>query len=156
QLDSASAMRSASLREESVSPRLRPEAAVASLCGMRHEINEDWHSPLDAWSRLFVVADGVGGGAMASRASRELVSHLHAALADASVDADAVRQALLDSDRVVARSIASQTAAPGAATVAVCASIDPSLSRWLVGWVGDCRVYRLSGEPGEPAELLTL
>ena len=148
-------MHSASARE-GTTPWARSEAAVASLCGARHAINEDWHSPLDAWSPLFVVADGVGGGAMASRASRELVLHLHAALDDASIDAEALRKALLDSDRAIARSIASRTAAAGAATVAVCASVEASLSRWLVAWVGDCRVYGLSAEPGEPAQLLTL
>ena len=155
-LERAGAMQSSSTHEESASPWLQSEAAVVSLCGARHAVNEDSHSRLDAWSRLFVVADGVGGGAMASRASRELVSHLHAALAEGTIDPDALREALLDSDRAVARSIASQTAAPGAATVAVCASLDASLSRWLVGWVGDCRAYRLSAEPDEPAQLLTL
>ena len=59
------------------------------------------------------------------------------------IDADAVRSALLDADRDIGRSIASRTDAPGAATVALCAGTDASLSRWLIAWVGDCRVYRL-------------
>src|SRR4051812_47581358 len=58
----------------------RLEAAVATSPGGRHVVNEDCHSALDCAIPLFVVADGVGGGALASRASRELVSRLHAEL----------------------------------------------------------------------------
>ena len=57
----------------------RIDAAVASSCGSLHHRNEDAHSPAGHPALLFVVADGVGGGAMAETASRELVSHLHAA-----------------------------------------------------------------------------
>ena len=55
-------------------------AAVASSRGRRHAVNEDGHSTLDGSAPLFVVADGVSSGAMASRASGDLVAHLHAAL----------------------------------------------------------------------------
>jgi serine/threonine protein phosphatase PrpC len=106
-------------------------------------VNEDSHSALETGSPLFVVADGVGGGARASLASRELVEHLHAALDGTRPDTDAVRSALLDADRAIGRSIASHGTATGAATVALCAALGASLSRWLVAWVGDCRVYRL-------------
>ena len=52
---------SASTREKtSATASIRVEAAVASLRGTRHAVNEDWHSPLDRWCPLFVVADGVG------------------------------------------------------------------------------------------------
>jgi protein phosphatase len=105
---------------------------------------------------LFVVADGVSSGAMASCASRELVSRLHETLERGRIDADAVRSAVLDADRKVRRSIASLTDASGAATVALCAGTGGSLSRWLVAWVGDCRVYRVSALHGGPAQLLTL
>ena len=42
-----------------------------------------------------------------------------------------------------------RTDANGAATVALCAGTGTSLSRWLIAWVGDCRVYRVS--PRNPA-----
>jgi len=157
QTESAGGMRFASTRETApATASIRVEAAVVSLRGTRHAVNEDWHSPLGEWSPLFVVADGVGGGAMASSASRELVSRLHEELDEARVDSHTLRKALLDSDRAIARSIACRSTAPGAATVAVCAGADASLERWLVAWVGDCRVYRLRAEAGAAAELLTL
>jgi protein phosphatase len=135
---------------------VRLEAAAASAPGKRRSVNEDWHSALDAEAPLFVVADGVGGGAMAARASRELVSQLHDSLDRRTMDADAIRSALLRADREVRRSIASHTRASGAATVALCAGLGRTLSHWLVGWVGDCRVYRIGARLGEPAELLTV
>jgi serine/threonine protein phosphatase PrpC len=133
----------------------RLDAAVASSRGRQHAVNEDWHSPLDGTVPLFVVADGVSSGAMASCASRELVSRLHAALDRGHVDAAAVRSAVLDADREIRRSIASRTDAPGAATVALCAGTGASLSQWLVAWVGDCRVYRVGAGSDATAELLT-
>jgi protein phosphatase len=133
----------------------RLDAAVVSSRGGRHAVNEDGHSTLDGTAPLFVVADGVSSGAMASRASGELVAYLHAALGHGTVDAAAVRSAVLDADREIARSIARRTDAPGAATLALCAAIDPALSRWLVGWVGDCRAYRIRAAGDERAELLT-
>ena len=135
---------------------VRLEAAAASARGRRRQVNEDWHSPLEASAPLFVVADGVGGGAMAARASRELVSQLHASLDHRRIDAAAIRSALLRADREVGRSIASHTRASGAATVALCAGCGRMLSRWLIGWVGDCRVYRVSMAGDDPAELLTV
>ncbi|MES2959019.1 MAG: protein phosphatase 2C domain-containing protein [Pseudomonadota bacterium] len=133
----------------------RIEAAVASACGSQHESNEDAHSALDASSAVFVVADGVGGGAMAQMASRQLVAQLHAALDVAALDADLVRRAMLDADRAIARRIASVTDAPGAATVALCAPVNLLASKWLIAWVGDCRVYRLSARAPRAFELLT-
>jgi len=133
----------------------RLHAAVASSRGRRHAVNEDGHSTLDGNAMLFVVADGVGSGAMASEASRDLVAQLHAALSHDAVDANAVSRAVLGADREIARSIARRTDAAGAATFALCAAMDSRLSRWLISWVGDCRAYRVSTSDSEPAELLT-
>ncbi len=127
--------------------------AAASSCGSVHAVNEDAYSLLDRPAPVFVVADGVGGGAMAAMASRRLVAHLHAALEVEGVAADTVCQAVLDADRAIAESIAQLTDAPGAATVALCAPVNLMASRWLVAWVGDCRVYRLAA--GRPLQAMT-
>ncbi len=150
------ASNAAFVREATFASRdARLHAAVASARGRRHVVNEDGYSSLDGNAMLFVVADGVSSGAMASHASGDLVAHLHAALGHGRVDADAIRRAVLDADREIARSIARSTDAPGAATLALCAATDRALSRWLVAWVGDCRVYRIGTADSEPAELLT-
>jgi protein phosphatase len=125
----------------------RVAAAVASSRGSVHAVNEDAHSALCRPARVFVVADGVGGGTMAAMASRELVAHLHAALDHRRVGADAVYDAVLAADRAIADAIAELTDAPGAATVALCAPLNVFASRWLVAWVGDCRVYRIGAAP---------
>src|ERR1700680_272872 len=77
---------------------IRLDTAVASSRGGSHAVNEDWHSALGGTLPLFVVADGVSSGAMASCASRELVSRLHETLERSRIDDDAVRSAVLDSD----------------------------------------------------------
>ena len=128
---------------------IRLDTAVASSRGRFHAINEDWYSALDGARPLFVVADGVGSGAMASYASRELVSRLHETLERGRIDADAIRRAILAADREVGRSIASRTDASGAATVALCAASGVSRSGWLVAWVGDCRAYRVGPHAGQ-------
>src|SRR5260370_31684591 len=137
-------------------PGTRLERAAASARGRRREVNEDWHSGFSGSAPLFVVADGVGGGAMAARASRELVRRLHDRLDGCRIDAGTIRDALLSADREVGRSIARRTDASGAATVALCAGRGLLLSRWLVAWVGDCRVYRIGPAAAEPAQLLTV
>ncbi len=134
----------------------RVEVSVASSCGTQHAANEDAHSALGGPGRLFVVADGVGGGAMAQTASRLLVSRLHDALEAEPIDADSVRSAMLEADRAIAGTIARVTAQPGAATVAMCAPVDVFAARWLVAWVGDCRVYRIAMRPEPGIDLLTL
>jgi serine/threonine protein phosphatase PrpC len=131
------------------------DAAAATSCGSYHGVNEDAHSPLDGSERLFVVADGVGGGAMAQVASQLLVAHLHRAFADRTPDADRVAEAMLAADRVIAEAIARVTDKPGAATVALCAPIERSAAQWLVAWVGDCRVYRWSPRAPATIEALT-
>ncbi|MGM9485775.1 PP2C family protein-serine/threonine phosphatase [Ideonella sp. YS5] len=133
----------------------RIDAAAASSCGPQHAANEDSHSPLPSPRCLFVVADGVGGGAMAQLASRHLVRHLHQTLDGHAVDAARVRAAMLDADRAIAQRIAQVTEAPGAATVALCAPADRFGRTWLVAWVGDCRAYRLPAGDGQDIEALT-
>ena len=132
------------------------EAAVVTSCGSYHAVNEDCHSTFDSRSSLFVVADGVGGGAHAATASRQLVSHLHEALDGGDSDADSVRMALIDADRAIDRSISIRTQARGAATVALCKGSGARLSSWIVAWVGDCRVYRMDEMSGASADLVTV
>src|SRR5678815_5275456 len=87
------------VREATFASRdVRLHAAVASARGRRHVVNEDGYSSLDGNAMLFVVADGVSSGAMASHASGDLVAHLHAALGHGRVDADAIRRAVLAAD----------------------------------------------------------
>jgi serine/threonine protein phosphatase PrpC len=136
-------------------PLTRIDAAVVSSCGSQHEANEDAHSAVNGTGQLFVVADGVGGGAMAQWASRHLVVLLHRALDARPLDAAGVCQAVLDADRSIARRITQLTDVPGAATVALCAPVDALSSKWLVAWVGDCRVYRLALGGACGIELLT-
>ena len=150
-LDPGSSARARSARpatqvRESVHSTLfgRIAAAVASSCGSEHSVNEDAHSGLDRTTPIFVVADGVGGGAMAALASRQLVAHLHAMLEADGISTLAVCRAVLDADRAIAHSIAQLTDAPGASTVALCAPVNVTASKWLIAWVGDCRIYRLA------------
>jgi len=139
-----------------LTPWVRLELAAASTRGRRRETNEDAHSALSGSTPLYVVADGVGGGAMAAQASRELVHRLHDALDAHPIDAGAIRNAVLRADREVGRSIARATEGAGAATMALCAGTGVLLSRWLIAWVGDCRVYRVGVRDEEPAQLLTV
>ena len=133
----------------------RLEASVVSVCGSQHAVNEDAHSALEGAARLFVVADGVGGGAMANVASSLLVAALHDALEARPIDADRVAPAMLAADRTIAAAIARVTERPGAATVALCAPLDVFTAKWLIAWVGDCRVYRFAPNDGGRIELLT-
>jgi protein phosphatase len=133
----------------------RLEAAVVSARGSQHDTNEDAHSALEGVARLFVVADGVGGGAMAETASRLLVAALHEELEARPADPARVAAAMLAADRTIAAAIARVTDRPGAATVALCAPLDVSAATWLTAWVGDCRVYRFSPEGAGRVELLT-
>lgn len=133
----------------------RVEAAAASTCGLHHRVNEDAHSTLDTDAPVYVVADGVGGGAMAAQASRKLVSQLHRALEGRHVDAHSIVEAVLDADGEVGRSIARSTDASGAATLALCAGSGALRSHWLLAWVGDCRAYRVGVGAHGDAEQLT-
>jgi len=130
------------------------DVALASAPGTRHARNEDAASPLDTQGRLFVVADGVGGGALAAEASAALVDHLHIALRPHPLQADDVRSAILDGDRAIRRSLAERTDASCAATLALCVATDDAFAQWLIAWVGDCRAYRVRRNSAT-AELLT-
>jgi protein phosphatase len=134
---------------------VRLDVAAASARGRHHSVNEDSHSTLDRAWPVYIVADGVGGGAMASWTSRELVRRLHAALERRRLDVRMLASALLEVDRDVARAMAKHTTESGAATVALCAATGTLLSRWLIAWVGDCRIYRVRVAQAELAELLT-
>lgn len=129
--------------------------AAASARGRYHRVNEDCHSALDGIAPLFVVADGVGGGAMASWASRQLVTRVHKQLERARIDADAIRAALLAADLAIAQGIARHGATTGAATVALCAGAGAFRALWWLAWVGDCRIYRVGVQGDAAARLLT-
>lgn len=133
----------------------RIEVAAASSCGSQHETNEDAHTSLQGVAPPFVVADGVGGGAMAELASRCLVEQLHALLGGRRIDAGRVQRAMLEADRAIARGIAQLTDSPGAATVALCAPANVFGSKWLGAWVGDCRIYRIAAAGDADVELLS-
>jgi hypothetical protein len=94
-------------------PVRRLDAAVATSCGSYHRRNEDAHSSLAGRGRMFIVADGVGGGAMAQLASRLLVAHLHETFATSTPDEYRVSAAVLAADRVIADAIARVTDKPG-------------------------------------------
>lgn len=131
-------------------------AAAASSPAAHHAVNEDTHSPLDeAGARLFVVADGVGGGAMASLASRTLVATLHARLAQGPAEAEVLERAVLDADREVRATLARHTRAPGAATLALALRDGASAEHWWLAWVGDCRIYLVGRGEDEPARRIT-
>lgn len=140
-------------------PRLSAFASLAvasaSVCGSGHALNEDAHSEPGASKRLFVVADGVGGGALPGVVSRLVVSRLHERLARCALDADTLCEALLETDQWISGELEQRTHEQGAATVAVCARTSVTGSRWLIAWVGDCRIYRIGTTRGTDAELLT-
>ena len=131
------------------------ELAAASSRGRGHRQNEDAMSALDGGAPVYVVADGVGGGALASRASRGVVDCVHRRADGVAIDRRVLREALILADAEVRRSIAARTDALGAATVALCAAVDEGLDRWLIGWVGDCRVYRVTPVGNALIELVT-
>lgn len=129
--------------------------ASASICGSAHSANEDAHSNPGASNRLFVVADGVGGGALPGVASSALVARLHETLPRRAINGDVLAEALLEADMWVAGELERSTQEQGAATVAVCARASASGALWWLGWVGDCRIYRVGGAAGGEAEQLT-
>lgn len=137
----------------------RVEVAAASAPAPHHAVNEDAHSllapPADDAGRVLVLADGVGGGALAAEVSRRLVEALQARLGRGPVDADAISRAVLDADRELRDFVAAHARAPGAATLALCVPAGRSAADWWIGWVGDCRVYALGTGRDEPARLLT-
>src|SRR5258707_11261085 len=77
-LDVASAREGAATRRHAVrtTPWVRLEMAAASARGGRGQVNEGCHSAPCGSAPVFVVADGVGGGAVGGEASRALASRL--------------------------------------------------------------------------------
>ncbi len=134
----------------------RLAVAANSSCGSQHAVNEDACSELDSREPLFVVADGVGGGAMAQAASRWLVAHLHRAFDTRAPDAALVGAVMLEADQAIAHAHC-----PGDSTIpARRPSSLPRRStaragRWLLAWVGDCRAYRWSAQASPRLALLT-
>src|SRR5262249_60475363 len=104
--------------------------AAATLRGEGHAVNEDSHSLLTGPAPVFVVADGVGGGALAAWASCQLVLRLHRALDRRRIEASLVRDALLEADRGIARGLAHRSAGPGGATGGPVAGTGRLLSEW--------------------------
>jgi hypothetical protein len=90
----------------------RIDAAVASSRGSHHANNEDAHADLDGSGGLFIVADGVGGGAL----GRAAAAARHAAAGGSRRPSTRCRTgatAMLHADRTIARAIA-QRPLPGA------------------------------------------
>src|SRR5437764_13887255 len=85
------------------------EIAVATDCSRRRAVNEDAHSPLDGPSAMYVVADGVGGGAMAAWATRALVRRIHEALEQRDLKSAAIDTELLEANLELSRQIARET-----------------------------------------------
>lgn len=86
-------------------------------------------------------------------ASSALVARLHVALSRRAIDGDVLAEALLEADAWVARELEQSTLDQGAATVAVCVRASGSGARWWVGWVGDCRIYRVPVQAGDAEQL---
>jgi serine/threonine protein phosphatase PrpC len=136
--------------------RDRMRVGVASSRGSGHASNEDGHSDIRSQARLFVVADGVGGGALGAVVSAELVRRLHADLASGGRDDAAIRRAVLDADRALQTFLAKRADRPGAATLALCLRRDRDAARWLIAWVGDCRIYRCAARGADGVQVLTV
>jgi serine/threonine protein phosphatase PrpC len=80
---------------------------------------------------------------MASWTSRELVRRLHAALDRRTRRRAHAVEACSTSIASCARTWQNTTRSLRAATVALCVATGQLLSRWLIAWVGDCRIYRV-------------
>ena len=125
----------------------RIEAAVASSCGSQHAVNEDAHSALD------------GSGAPVRRRRRRRRRRDGAAGEPRSSSRTCTRRSTAQPRRrrrACARRCSTPTArsrgasrsvtdAPGRGDGrAVRAGRTRCASKWLIAWVGDCRVYRLA------------
>ena len=122
----------------------RLDAAVASSCGSQHAVNEDAHSALDG-TRPRCSSSPTASAAARWRSWRAalLVAQLHAALDGAPrrrrrvARGDARRR-----PRDRRRDRRASPRGPARRRSRSCAPLDAFASRWLVAWVGDCRVYR--------------
>ena len=71
------------------------------------------------------------------------------------LEADRISDAVLSADKAIAGAIARVTDRPGASTVALCAPLDRFAAKWMLAWVGDCRIYRWSPRAQQRLEVLT-
>ena len=109
--------------------------SVASLRGVHSRVNQDSYACRSP--DFFMVADGVGGGALGEVASAMLVSQLGQLQAPV---ADRVQQALKEADQAIALRLQQEGQGPGAAVCAAVWLIDAKTSSWLAMTVGDCKV----------------
>ena len=109
--------------------------SVASLRGIHSRVNQDSYACRSP--DFFMVADGVGGGALGEVASAMLVNQLGQLQAP---DADRVQLALKEADQAIAQRLQQEGQGPGAAVCAAVWLIDAQTSSWLAMTVGDCKV----------------
>ena len=119
---------------------IRLAVAALSDTGLRRAVNEDSYL---AEHPVFAVADGMGGYEAGDRASAAVVTAFRTHVAGrALADVEAVRDALLAADDLVA-AVAADTIRGAGSTVAGVALTDyDDAPHWLVFNVGDSRVYR--------------
>mgnify|MGYP000853811308 FL=1 len=113
---------------------------AASHTGIVRDHNED------AWlaaSRLFLVADGLGGHERGEVASRAVVDAFRR-IADDWLTGEKLREALLQASTTVA-ALDREGRAPGSTVVGVGLTEQPGPPCWLVFNVGDSRAYLLRG-----------
>jgi protein phosphatase len=109
--------------------------SVASLRGVHSQVNQDSYACRSP--DFFMVADGVGGGALGEVASAMLVNKLGQLQVP---DADRVQLALKEADQAIALRLQQEGQGPGAAVCAAVWLIDAQTSSWLAMTVGDCKV----------------
>jgi protein phosphatase len=109
--------------------------SVASLRGIHSRVNQDSYACRSP--DFFMVADGVGGGALGEVASAMLVNQLGQLQ---EPDADRIQQALIEADQAIAQRLQQEGHGPGAAVCAAVWLIDAKTSSWLAMTVGDCKV----------------
>lgn len=109
--------------------------SAASLRGVHSRVNQDSYACRSP--DFFMVADGVGGGALGEVASAMLVNQMGQLQAP---DADRVQQALREADQAIAQRLLQEGQGPGAAVCAAVWLIDGPTSTWLAMAVGDCKV----------------
>jgi PPM family protein phosphatase len=121
--------------------------SAASLRGVHARVNQDSYACRSP--DFFMVADGVGGGALGEVASAMLVNQLGQLEAP---DAGRVQQALTEADQAIAQRLQQEGQGPGAAVCAAVWLIDAQTSNWLAMTVGDCKIM-LAARVGDAWQL---